>query len=149
MAEHIWTVLCERHLIDPDSKIISLIDVGESLNIVGLQKQIEDAVRLGKKGTFVNVPAELVSWWYRSDTSEEVLHARFVLRSPAGKVLMEQPVAAPWGEDKIFTRVYLTLNKFPVSGQGLHWLAVEQEIARNKKPRWVQVTRLPLFITEA
>lgn len=31
MAEHLWTVLCNKTLVDPDSKVISLIDVAESL----------------------------------------------------------------------------------------------------------------------
>jgi hypothetical protein len=147
MAEHIWTVLCERHLIDPDSKVISLIDVSESVRVDGLEQQIEDALRLGKRGALVNAPTQLVSWWFRSDSNEESLQVRFVLVSPDGKRLFEQPMNALWGEDRTFLRVFFKFDKLPVSMPGLYWFVTEQQrTSKSGKARWIAMTRIPLQV---
>jgi hypothetical protein len=147
VADHIWTVLCNKMLVDPESQVISLVDVTESLEVEGLEQQIEEALHSGKKGALVNAVTRLVSWWFRSDTNEETLQARVVLLSPSGESLMVQPVNAPWGQDKLFLRITINLNKLPVSMPGLFWFVVEQQKkSKSQKPRWVALTRVPLYI---
>jgi hypothetical protein len=123
------------------------MDVSESLTVVGLEQQLEEASRQGKKGALVDAPTQLVSWWYRSDPAEESFPARFRLVSPAGVNIFEQSMDVLWGEDKMFSRVFLNLDKIPVSRTGLYWFVVEhQQPSKNKKPRWVAATRIPLRV---
>lgn len=147
MAEHIWTVLCERHLADSDTGLISLMDLTESLTVEGLEQKMEEAARLGKKGSLVNARAQLVSWWFRSDPGEETFQARFVLLSPDGKELLAQPVNSTWGGDKQFTMIFVNMKQIPVSMPGLYWFVVEQQrTTKSGKFQWARVTRLPLHI---
>ncbi len=150
MADHIWTVLCGKTLVDPDSKVISLIDVVESLAVAGLEKLLEAASQTGSKGALVNGTMKLVSWWLKSDPDEEVLHLRFAILSPTGQRLHMQLVDAPWGENKIFSRVWINFEQIPVAKPGLCWIIVEQlKVSKNNKSRWVAVTKLPLHVTAA
>jgi hypothetical protein len=148
MAEHIWTVLCERHLVDPANKVISLLDVMESISEDGLEQRLEYALSLGKKGVLINVPSQLVSWWFRSDPKEEALQIRFVLQNPAGISVLEQVATITWGEHaSVPARIYLSLGQFPVTMFGLHWFIVEQlKTTKSGKARWVAVTKIPLSV---
>lgn len=150
MAEHIWSVVCGRQLIDPTNGVISMIDVSESLTVPGLDKQIEDAALQGKKGVLVNVPTLLISWWSRSETEEEPeLIARVTFSNPSGGASAEQTIEAPW-QGNSFLRVVMSFSTLPVSVQGLHWFKVEHlTYTKSRKPRWVQATKIPLSITNA
>lgn len=149
MAEHIWTVLCERHLVDPDTEIISLIDLAESFSTENLDRQIEEAKQQGKKGALVNARAQLVSWWYRSDPKEAALQARFVLVDPTGEGFFSQSVNVPWEEGAAFRRIFVNLTRIPVQNTGLHWFVVEQQQTIEDQVHWVVVTRIPVQIDTA
>jgi hypothetical protein len=149
MAEHIWTVLCERHLTDPETEIISLIDVAENFTIENLEQQLEEAKRQGKKGALVNARAQLVSWWYHSEPEEAALQARFVLTGPTGEAIFTQPVNAPWEEGNVFRRIFVNLKRIPVRTTGLHWFVVEQQRTTEDHLHWVIVAKIPLQIDAA
>lgn len=147
MAEHIWTVLCERHLVDPVNKVITLLDVVESIFREGLEQQLDDALHSGKKGVFVNYPLQLVSWWFRSDPKDERLELRFSLVNPAGTKVVERIASAEWAGDAAYLRVFFALDRLPVSMLGLHWFNVEyQKQAKSGKLRWIPVTRIPFAV---
>lgn len=147
MAEHIWTVLCERHLVDPVNKVITLLDVVESIFQEGLGQQLDDALRSGKKGVFVNYPLQLVSWWFRSNPKDEKLDLRFTLLNPAGTKVVERIATAEWLGEAAYLRVFFALDRLPVSMLGLHWFNVEcQKPAKSGKLRWVSVTSIPFAV---
>lgn len=150
MAEHLWTVLCSKTLVDPDTEVISLIDVVESLTVEGLELKIAEGLSQGKKGAFVNAPMKLVSWWFRSDVREETLQARFALLNPVGETLHVQPVEMPWGDKGTTIRLFVNLERFPANMLGLYWFAVEQLLtSETGEARWVAVARVPLSIGTA
>lgn len=149
MADHIWTVLCTRHLVDPDSKVISLMDVSETLASEGLEQRIEEALRLGKKGALVKTPLQLVSWWWRSPPDEESLQVRFLLLAPGGEQVVEQIVSLPWGEAPPATpvrRLFLNFDNLPATKLGLHWFVVEQNTSTSESPAWAPATKIPLLV---
>jgi hypothetical protein len=150
MAEHIWTVLCERQLLDPESQVISLVDLRESAAIRGLMEQIEEAVQSGKKAALVDIPTKVVSWWFRSDSTEEVIKARYTFIGPDGKRLLERAADLPWSDNTIFSRLFLQFNKLPITAPGLHWFCVEQQKSlKGNKHKWVTMTKIPLHISPA
>jgi hypothetical protein len=150
MAEHIWTVLCSRHLIDPEEHASGLMDVMESIAVEGLAQRIDEALKLKKKGTFVDVPMVLVSWWFRSDLKEETLRARFTLTDPTGTSLFNQPAELKWADNATFSRLFVKINQLPATMLGLYWFVVEQLSSEEEgEPRWVPMTRVPLGIDTA
>ena len=153
MAEHIWTVLCEKHVLDPDSKVVSLIEVVENITEEGLDQRIKEALSLGKKGALINTPMQLVSWWWRSNSNEETLQARVLLLNPKGENIFTQEVSAEWGEGTetpATLRVFFRLDGLPVSMLGLHWFVVEQrDLSNSEAPHWVTVAKLPLGVESA
>lgn len=148
MAEHLWTVLCGKTLEDPDSNVLSLIDVVENLTVEGLEEKIAEGLRQGKKGAFVNAPMKLASWWFRSDATEEALRARFVFLNPAGEPLNVQTVEMPWaGAEATTIRLFVKIERFPANMLGLYWFAVEQLLAsESEEERWVRVARVPFNV---
>jgi hypothetical protein len=148
MAEHIWTVLCERHLVDPVSKAITLLDLVEAISEEGLEHKLKDALNSGKRGVLLNVTMQLVSWWSRTGPKDETLQVRFVLRNPAGVDVFEQGGTIQWGEHvPALARVFVTLGRFPVTMFGLHWIAVEHlKQMKSGKSRWIAVTKIPLSV---
>lgn len=148
MADLVWAVFCEKHLVEPDSNIISLMSISETLQVEGLAAKLAEAEGLGKKGALVTTRTQLASWWFRSDPQEAELQARVVLQSPDGKRLFEQPIRASW-EDKTFLRVFLNFPKLPIAAVGFHWFIVENLKTSGKKPRWAVVTRIPFEVSDA
>ena len=150
MAEHIWSLLCERQLIDPESGVISLMDVRESVTVDGLEKMLEDAAKQGKKGVLVDASTLLVSWWRRSSREEEVFHVRYSFMSPDDKRVNERTADFSWQADNWLARIFLKYDKLPCSMPGLYWLHVEQRQEKEGgEPSWDLVTRIPLNIGPA
>lgn len=148
MADHIWTVLCQKVLADKKTETISLIDVTESLSSEGLAERLNDAMRTGKKGAALNVELQLVSWWFRSDPKEVALHARFIFLSPSGETLFSQEARRDWANDSTALRLFVDINRLPITEFGLYWFAVEQQReSRNKKTHvWATEAKIPLHI---
>jgi hypothetical protein len=148
MAEHIWTVVCEKHLVDPVSKVITLVDIAESFSQEDLEQRLEESLSLGKRGVLANHPMQLVSWWFRTDPTDETLQVRFRLWNPAGEIAFSTTAQISWPEEvSVPARILLNMEKFPVTMFGLHWFSVEhQKPTKNKASRWVTVTRIPVSV---
>jgi hypothetical protein len=146
MAEHIWTVLCGKRLVDPETDVMSLIDITESLTVPGLADKIKNALEEGKRGVLVEIPMQIVSFWFRSDKEETPLQARFVLYDPAGEHLLEQPVEMQWGEETSATRLFVNLPKFPATSLGFYRIVVENLCASESEPQWSTVATVPFFL---
>lgn len=149
MAEHLWTVLCGKMLVDSDTGVISLVDVIENLTVEGLEQKIKEGIDQGKKGAFVNEPMKLVSWWFRTDVREEVLQARVIFLNPAGEALMEQSFGMPWEKEQpsASIRAIVNLDRFPANMLGLYWFSIEQlETSETGEARWLPAARVPLSV---
>ena len=149
MADHIWTVLCQKPLTDPETNVLTLLEVTEHLLSEGLQEKLEQALALGKKGILLNEPMQLVSWWYRSDQQEPALNARFVLINPSGESVFAQSASVPWAKESDSLRLFIKVEKVPISAPGLYWFVVEHQRPGHSPEAWVTATRIPLHVDTA
>src|SRR5438045_7291997 len=92
MAEHPWTVLRERTLIDPDNQVITLVDVAEQIIVTyedeAIEEKLATAKESGKRGIYVPVHLQLISAWWRTGT-EKGSTVRFSLLNPNGERVYE------------------------------------------------------------
>jgi len=156
MAQHVWTVLCDKVLRDNESpNTISLIQVVERLTLRAPSlRRIEDLIResqeAGDKGILVTANMRLVSWWVRSDYSkEEMSRFRYAIINPGGKRIDEQffPLNLL---HSVGQRVVCSIIDWPLSSLGLHWIVIEEEVPQQEKKEedWNAVARLPLEVIE-
>jgi hypothetical protein len=83
MPQHVWSVLCQKGILDQFSNQVTLLDVVENLSI----ETYDDAVRAARDGKQVVIPIKihLVSMWARGDFDvPETFISRHVLVLPDG-----------------------------------------------------------------
>jgi hypothetical protein len=147
MAEHVWTIVCYKSLVD-DSNIVSLIDVAERLILHPLQESesVEESLEKvraeGKKGVFFPVTLRLVTHWVRSEWGvAESAKMRVSLVDPSGENLLEQEQEITL-VNFIGSRLTMNFDAFRVTTLGYYWFEVERE----SNGQWERVARIPLEI---
>jgi hypothetical protein len=152
MAEHVWTVLCQKILTDPETQVVSLIDVFDHLILdqaddFDIQAAIEEVQSAGGRGVVFPTRMHLVTQWVRSDSSKpEISRFRLSLESPAGERLQEQEVLIELTES-VAQRITIRFDKMSVTGLGRYWYIIETPKERkNKKVDWERVANLPLDV---
>ena len=152
MAEHAWTVLCNSTMIEPETKVISLVNVVEKLTLqpvpgdAEVERELARAHSEGKKGLYFPVQLRLVSWWVRSDLArEETLELRISLLNPTGEKMLEQEVILDLAKFAS-QRLTLHLDKLQITGLGRYWFLVEECKGTKSKPKWARAGRVPLEI---
>lgn len=86
MIKHIWSVLCQRSVVDRDSNTISMFDMLEELS-VGIKTNAPEGTNNRPEG-IINVPIQydIVSFWTKEDeNSDSSLQIEFI--DPNGKSL--------------------------------------------------------------
>lgn len=155
MAEHVWTVLCQSILMEPETKVISLAHITEKLTLhpipgdEGVERSLEKAHDEGKRGLYFPVQMRLVSWWIRTDSArEEAASPRISLQNPAGERLLEQVVTLDL-EKYTSQRLTLHLDRLQITELGRYWFVVERPAGTKNKTKWSTVARLPLDVEAA
>lgn len=83
--KNIWTIICEKSLIDTDSNLISLINSLETIN-VNLKVKKEDDKKNSIHSVAMNY--EIVSYWFRDkELVSKDYNIKMDLISPDGKTL--------------------------------------------------------------
>jgi hypothetical protein len=149
VAEHVWSVACRTSLIDPNTQLISLIEVAEKITLQSDRGKVDVQIGLAQersnKGVVTPIQMQIVSWWVRSNYDQpESAEGRISLIDPAGSRLFEQPL--PIDLLSVTARRFtVNLDQFPLTALGLYWFLVEQKhLSKSKKPRWTTETRIPL-----
>lgn len=135
--KNIWSLLCRRALIDPQTNIISLIDSFE---------EIEIGVDQDSKGKVINAPVdfELVSYWKKSeDDSKEYLGEVKVL-DPSGKTIGKFPFALNFAQSTRL-RARLQFPSLLITGPGEYIFQVQYKTAVSGS-KFVSVAEVPLFV---
>ena len=147
MAEHVWSVLCDRSVIDRSSNQVSLLNVVESLKLFVDKEELE---RLRKPDTNSDeAPSfrrrmHFVTWWVRSDLdTPETVPIRLVVTSPRGERAGTVPGTVDLS-DKSGYRIQIVIDGLKFLGEGRYWFAVEQEVAAEE---WREVARVPLTVS--
>src|SRR5215203_3904793 len=128
MADHIWTVACSKHLVDPEAKVISLMDMAEKLNLGGgdVRELLEQTKSQGGKGIRFDVKLQLVTWWIRSDpTVPETAQLQLSWVSPSGDALYRQNFEVELQEDAISRRTVIRFDKLWITDLGRYWFVIE------------------------
>ncbi len=144
MAEHIWTVLCQKTLTDSKTGIISLIDVVEKFVLdPGSKQAIANAKLDGKDGIVFSTQMQLVSSWVRSDlTKAESATVRVSFTNQEGKVKFSRESPLPMVDGQA-QRLTVNIDHIAISGPGRHWFGVELKLNSNK---WQFAARVPVEI---
>lgn len=144
MIKHIWTVLCQKTIIDKDSNNISVIDVMEELKI---NYSFKENNSNNNEINRINIPIkyEIVSLWMRDKYDlEENIDLKIVLNDPNGKELKTFDQKVVMKENLLR---YRTIVKF--EGIGLNVPGVylfEIKIKENGKENYRSVANVPLEV---
>ncbi len=137
MIEHYWTVLCRKGVIDSDSNNISLHEVLEQLNIIGVPPGKDEYAAIPG-------PYEVVSLWGRSNYNEPAKGtARYVIVYEPGKdqKASEKQLIEIDLTKHNRSRSKLSLSILPILGEGLHRIQVALKMEGESD--WREITSLP------
>ncbi len=141
MPKHGWTILCNRLIVDEETKKANLIDIFDRLNLTS-DKELREAIAAGNNGIKLPMAAVCVSWWFRTEPQEpERGKARFRLEGPDGKnvAMLEYPLDLT---EHFACRRAIVFSDFPVSALGYYWLMTDMKVGK----KWKEVARLPLEV---
>lgn len=137
MANHIWTIICDRVIVDSGSNEVSLIGVTERVAISGtLAEDVREP----------NVPFNktIVSYWERED--RDVPESDFVvqisLRTPNG--VSDEKMSRTFALDlskSIRCRILITVGVIGFKGNGTYYFEIKRPVEDGAS---VLVTRIPL-----
>jgi hypothetical protein len=134
MAEHIWSVLCLRGLLDQHTNQVSLIDTIEGFRLS----------EPGPGNVAMPLPLTIVSLWLRSDPgTAETVNIRTVLIAPDGSEIVPKNVLRA-DLEKARLRTFQKLEAFPHRGPGQYRFAVE--CRDDKSDDWQRVASIPVEI---
>ncbi len=139
MVKHVWSIICNKSVIDSESNTISLFDVMEQINInIAGPKPPEE----GKKILFP-IQFEIVSLWTRENIEDPVKaegRAKFIGPSEKGLGLMSFDIDL---SGFVRTRTRQKVSGFPFEGSGLYYFKIE---CKREGGDWEQVADLPLQV---
>ena len=144
MAEHVWTVLCQKAPIDRDSNDLSLQSILEEVTLLEKPPEAEEGRVL-----IMFLPMTLVSLWTRSNVDKaEEDRCRYKMVGPKGQKLgldrkkgSETPIDLT---KHLRLRVRVQLPGLPYLGPGMYYFKVETP--RGKTERWTTVATIPLRV---
>ncbi|MBI4130756.1 hypothetical protein HY468_05540 [Candidatus Roizmanbacteria bacterium] len=141
MINHIWSVLCQRSVVDSESNNISLIDVFEKLEV---NLSIPDSQKELKK---INVPVkyEIVSLWDYDEVDQgKKISLQVNFKSPSGKTekILERILELPHGKKRLRDRI--NVHGIVVEDSGRYFFQVNEK--KEKDKNYKVISTLPLEI---
>lgn len=139
MANHIWTIVCRRSIVEKDTNILSIIDVAEQLSIdVHVSPEVQDADVIG------SAAFHLISFWERTDPKRPEPETQIETRviSPSGKLLGKMEADFSMNDPHTRSRVTVSVPGMPVRESGRY----EIRVFLKKGKRWQRVATVPLTI---
>jgi hypothetical protein len=136
MIEHVWSVLCERILVDRKNTSASYINTFNAIPVRSVDK---------KTGEISLRPFIIVTKLHKTDTKDQTLSTRFSLKLDEDQTLME--IAK---EDEnldgrtIFAELNIEINQMTVKQEGDYRLLVDIKSGSGK--RWKNVASIPFIV---
>jgi len=149
MAEHVWSVLCQKASIDKDTNEVSLSGVVETINVLETEEKVRS--ELSERATpadgppLLLFPMELVSYWTRSESATpETGVGRIGIEVPSGETLKwtETPFTLEAG---FGWRLRVRMGGLPFMGQGLYRFLVQIK-DEDQEGGWRTVARIPVVL---
>lgn len=144
MIEHIWSILCQKSVIDNDTNNLSLIDTLEELT-VGLKVQSGIAIA---EEVNVPIPYEVVSFWVRDDSSATINPLlRLELFNPSNKKTktFEHKIEFPKGTKRLRSRLKIIGIGVTIPGTYKFVVSIKEEESKS----FMKVAEIPLDVTIA
>ena len=143
MADHIWSVLCDKTIIDQRTNKISLIDVMDRVTFLDPDGKLRQAT--AKDRAIAGVTFNLVSLWRQSEpNTPEEIEVRLALVGPDGKWINPPSAIHKLELKKIHIRATNEIPAIPLRGPGYYTFLV-QHLPTERK-RWRTVARLPFEV---
>jgi len=142
VAEHIWSILSEKTVIDSGSNLLSIFDVLEQVNLSGAGPQEY------KKGDSFLIPIRfsLASLWVRSDSEKpEKVKTRINIVAPDKKTLASQEIEIDLTKKRRGRGILNSKNLF-FNGPGIYQFKVDIEKKKGKGKSWKNVASVPLEV---
>lgn len=142
MAEHQWSLLCRRGIIDKYSNHLSIIELMDELSLEGeLPDPLPDRMA-------VNIDAHLVSMWSRSDRNQaERFWQTITVTVPPGKEGKSEYEDAKAEGDLLKhqrTRLIASIKAIRFFGPGVYKFNIYYSRSQNRRGRLV--AQVPLTI---
>lgn len=136
MVIHVWSVLCQRTIVNADTNNPTLIEAIELISLPAPQ------IPEGTQAVVVPFEAELISLWVREDIAEgEALQGRVSIALPNGVATNPMPFEIDLRENhRLYTRVKFSV--LPIVAPGYCWFVVELE----RDDEWREAARVPVEI---
>lgn len=139
MAEHVWSVLCYKGVIDKFTNQVSLLDVIEAFNFEEVPQLPPESER--PEGTFFRVQAQVVSLWVRSQHDiPETVRWRVAIRLPTGKIETGDTQTEADLSAGTRGRSILQFPVLPFAGMGTYWFDVQAADGDN----WITKASIPV-----
>lgn len=137
---HVWTVVCDKIILEGPSEKISLLSLPEVLTIQ--DPKFLEAAEVAPVILQVNLRIA-AEFWMESD-DEPGMEIRFLLSAPAGSVQLAGPQEIPrvTGKRNSSFRVFGDLEQIIFQGLGLY--SVDLETRAPGQKRWKRVSSYPL-----
>ncbi len=140
---HVWSVLCQKSVIDTETNNLSLYDILEELNI-----DIEFKGNEPRSIDLVNVPFkyEVVSLWENNGKQNSLDGAEIDVDfiNPEGKILKEFKNILEVPKLKARMRTRLKIDGIGVSGEGAYMFNIK--IKEKGQNTYKTVAKLPLTV---
>jgi hypothetical protein len=145
MAEHVWSVLCSKALIDNETQMVSLIEVVERV-IINERGEFEEAIANAPSDARPLLPhlMYLMSWWVRTNRAVPETGA-FRIRTllPSGEYSDIVAAFVISLENNTGFRARLRIPGIPWAGIGLYWFVIEEQLGEEE---WRISARIPLEV---
>lgn len=140
-VNHIWTVVCQRGIVDKDSNIVSLLEVLEKINV----STNEDLAKMDQnKPMGVPFPFQVVSYWRKNKNAKSGKgEAQITILSPDNKKLALGQIKFDIPESGNTSRTIVKFDTLPVKTSGEYTVKIQQKHAG----KYHTVAEVPFDVT--
>lgn len=139
MAEHVWSIVSKRAVIDRDSNNISLFDVIERISFHGpVEPDLNEKIVIPFDHT-------VTIYWARTNW-EKPEKNKCKVTWGKNKELLSQVLEIDLTEFKR-TRNILELKGFPFSGSGVYFFKIFLQDKKGGQERWKKVASIPIEVS--
>lgn len=137
MINHVWTVICEQTLVNPETNNISLINTLNEIPVIKINQE-KDKYTLDK---FL-----ICSKWHKTGDRKETFSFKAIIAD--GEKVLETATPDEMAIDSDGTMVSLNLevNALNVKNHGLHQIQIEYKTGAQKK--WRNVATIPFHVNK-
>lgn len=138
--KHIWSVACQKTLVDANTNILSLLEVLEKIDI-----NIKNASKIKDKNSLtVPIHFEVTSFWRKIETNKAVQgEAKIVIYSPQNAEIANASVKFTISAKAKSSRTIVKINGMRLTGPGEYKIEVQEKVGQEH----IVVAEIPFDVT--